>query len=510
MIKIKTGLNGIEETITRPILIRVTEDLMKYLGFNHDIYYTLDEHDTVDMDKNELGQIKSYSSPRDEHIVITHEESASDDSDLSLSYIRPDYQVVYEDKDIGASIMPLYLKRKMTIDFKYIAKSRSLVNAIINNLRLITASDGMYLTHTLLYHYTLPDFCFRLVSDINDKKNNMLATPLDIETYINQTFPRVTTVNAPDGDSLKSDIAIRDSQTGVLGYITTNLSDIKKESVEEEAGWSVSFSYEFEYESVVQLSSCYPIMVYNQLLDPLLRVVMKQPMLPYKGNFTAGTQGIMDITNAGRYDYLTIEQNKTYITIPQEDGYKLPRPDPYTARLLSIIITIDVNNPTELFNIMDIPHIIFKPEILDFWKAGEYKYISEIYRSMFHIALYTDGERDSNNYVIMDANLNLTTYLPMKQTSLYRVVFSVLTDLSVLSQSVHTRMNKYLFNLTMNGTVVPKLVEYFAAIFGVDASYFPKRNDPLDILLAIEDNGWLKFWTRQETVIVSAVLTKKS
>ena len=509
MIKVKTGLNGIEETVTRPILIRVTEDIIKYLGFNHDIYYTLDEHDKVDREKDKLGKMNSYSSPRNEHIVITHEETMVDGSDLSLSYIRPDYQVIYEDTDIHASIMPVYLKRKMSMNFKYVSKSKSLVNKLINNLRLLTASDGMYITHTLLYHYTLPNFCFRLINDINTKKNNMLTTPIDIETYINSTFPRVTTINTPDGDSLKSDIAIRDSQAGVLGFISTNLGDIKKEEVEDESGWSIEFTYEFEYESIVQLSSRYPVMVYNQLLDPVLREITKEPVIPYKGKFSGGTQGLMDISNSGMSDYLTVERNKTYITIPKEDGYKLPRPDPYTARLLSIVMSVDTTQPNLLFNIADIPNITFKPEILDFWRSGEYAYVSEIYRSMFHIALYTDGVRDPANYVIMDTNLNLTTFLPMVPTSVYRVVFSVVTDLNVLRNSVISRMNTYLSSVTPAGSNVPKIVTYFAGIFGIDATKFPKRNFPLDVLLKIEDNGWMKFWGRQETIVASAVLQKK-
>ena len=509
MIKVKTGLNGIETTVTRPVLIRVTEDIIKYLGFNHDIYYTLDEHETIDREKDKLGKINSYSSPRNEHIIVTHEESMVDGSDLSLSYIRPDYQVIYEDLDIHASIMPMYLKRKMNMTFKYVAKSRSLVNKLVNNLRLLTASDGMYITHTLLYHYTLPNFCFRLINDINTKKNATLATPIDIETYINTTFPTVTTVNSPDGDSLKSDVAIRDAQTGVLGYISTNLGDIKKEEVSEESAWSIEFSYEFEFESVVQLSSRYPIMVYNQLLDPVLRDVTKTPMMPYKGKYTIGTQGLIDITNSGMYDYLTVEDNKTYITIPQEDGYVLPRPDPYTARILSIVMSVDTVNPHTLFNIADIPHVTFKPAILDFWRTGEYAYISNIYDSMFHIALYTDGVRDPNNYIIMDANLNLTTFLPMVPTSVYRVVFSTVTDLNILKRGSIDRTNTYINSVTPIGTTTPKIVKYFAAMFGIDATQFPKRNFPLEVLLKIEDNGWMKFWSRQETIIASAVLTAK-
>lgn len=509
MIKLKLGLDAIEETVTRPILIKVVEDVIKFFGFNRDIYYQLDEHDTIDREKDNLGKVNSYSSPRKEKLIITHEDMMVDGSDLSMTYVWPDHKAMYSDPDIKASIVPIYLNRKLVLSVKYINKSKSMVNKLISKLRLLTASDDMYIVHDLDYHYNLPNFIFYLLDNINTLKNNHTDPKLDIETYINNTFRVVTTVNAPDGDSLKSNIAVRRRQSNILGYITTNLGEISKTEVENETAWSIEFNYEFNYEMPAALMVKYPPMVYNELIDIKFREVLPKTPARYKGNYTGANQALMDVTNGGLSDYLRIRNGGYYLTIPEDDSYKLVRPDPHTARILSIMVYLDPNDLYFLFNIMDIPNIKFRDAILDFWKECDYNFIGVPYKSVFYFDLYKDGVRDYDNEILMDNNLDLRTKFPMDIKSVYRVAINILTDLNMLSKADRYRLSAYIKSKTLEGNKPPELVEYYANVFNIPSSTLPTRSNSLDIIFSIEDNDWKKFFTRQEFLNIAAVMELK-
>jgi len=105
----------------------------------------------------------------------------------------------------------------------------------------------------------------------------------------------------------------------------------------------------------------------------------------------------------------------------------------------------------------------------------------------------------------MDSDLNLTTFAPMTEDALYRVVFVALTDLNLLSPKSRNRINKYMISVTSDG-IIPSIVKHFAGIYSIPADILPKHDNPIEALLAITDNNWTKFYNVQETVIVASVL----
>ena len=509
MIKASVGLLGIDETVVRPILIKTINDVKNVLGFTKDTKYFLDEHDKVDNEKNKLGDITGYSSNRREYIEIEYEEDISPETELSLININPDYQPIYVDSDIESKITPNYLKRNMTISFKYFNKSKSLINNVINRLRLLPTKNRLWNQHDLEYHYVLPSYVVKLLMNINDNKNSRLTTPISFEEYLNNTFDtRLDTTNTPDGDSLLTDIVIRETQLGAIGKFNTDLATIKKELLEDKSGWIINFEYVIEYELPIELVLDYPILVYNSLINHEFRSFIKKPISRNKGNFTKGTGGMMDIVNGGTSDYLTIPDNSYYLRIPDDDTFLLPRPHPNLARVLSILAVIDDTMFNTLFNLSEIPNITFKQEILDFLKYSDYQYVTDIYSSMLYFELYKNGKPDSDNSIIMDSDLNLTTVNPMDIKAVYRVAISVVTNVQILKEEHQKRIKKYISTTTDNNNN-SELVKYFAMLFGIPSELLPNRNNDFTLLLNIEDNNWREYYTQQTHLVLTNLFDEK-
>lgn len=466
MIAIKADLQGIEESITRPILITAVDDIKGLLGISKDVYTFFDNKDNLYKRKTKDGGIIGDNSDRGATINVEFEEVSEDGNELSLIPTRPDHQPIYIDKDIGSSFQPIYHRRKVTIRFKYSNKSRSKVFSIANKLKIYTSSDAMYCLHDFEYYYTIPNFLNKLLLEINNKKNIRLEDgyKLTIEEYIDQTFDdRIDFANTMDADITKSSLVIREKQLDIEGYIEGDLQSIKPEYDDQGAVWYIEFDYSFMYEKPVTLLVKYPILVYNTIIHPFFRtMIYEKPKKDDRSIRTGRAQAMYDATkNEQDYDdRLAIKSPGYYIPIPEYDTTILPKPLNCYARLTVVLTIMDEDDRTLLFNIDSIPSIKFKNTYRDFLLYSERNFIGDEFKSIFHIELWKNDRRDYQNKIILeeDGTLRSTYELDFKYT--YRVSFNLVTDLSLLTQDAKRRLKSYVETQWSNNSIDTTLDDY--------------------------------------------------
>lgn len=444
MLAIRADLHGIEETITRNILITVVSDIKALLGMKKDIYTVFDEKDTVVKKKNALGEVKGQNTFKEDMFNIDFEETTEDGHELSLMPLRPDFKPIYFDQDVESSIIPITIQRKMEIRVKYSNKSKSKIFAVANKLKLMTADDSMYKEHELEYHYTIPTFVTKLIAHINNLRNIRMdgENKLTLDQYIDKTFDdRVDFTNTLDGDINKTELVIREAQTQIEGYITDELHSIKPEYDENLNTYYMEFSYCLSYEKVVSLLVKYPIMVYNTLIDKNFRTFLKEPKRKPKtlGTLTRSIQ--QDLTKTD--NVFNIRDNNYYVTIPEYDNEVLPRPLGYTSRMFSVLTQVDEFDRTLLFNINDIPKIKFRKGVLDFIMFSERKYVGEELSSLIHIELFQNNKKAYKNNIILEEDGTLRSSQELDFKYVYRVVFNIVTDVSYLNNSAKERFKKF-------------------------------------------------------------------
>ena len=444
MIVTRMPLFGIEDTITRPIVISVTSDIKSLIGISRDVFTTYDIKDTITKEKNKLGKIQTTNALSDESIVATYSEDSVDGLELSMLLNNPDTYPIYEDKELGSQFVPVYHQRKMTINFKYSNKSKSKIFSIINRLRLYTSNDGMYKQHELEYHYVLPLHILKLLEHINQLKNKRrnVSNQKDLDTYIGETFDeRVDFVNTLDGNVGKTDLAIREAQLEVQGYITGSLHNIKPEQDTETETWNVTFDYEFTYEKPVVLFLKYPILVYNNIIDKSFRTFIEENKHNKNAIRTKASKDIYSLT--GRDSLYAKRSNTELIVIPKEDSFELKSTPSFITRVFSILTMVDETDKKLLFNLAEIPNYKFKPNIVDFI-ISEQNYITDMNSSIFYFELYRDGKIDAGNRILIDTLGNLTTEIDMDIMSTYRVIISLVNDLSLIKVPNQNRIKTFI------------------------------------------------------------------
>lgn len=537
MIRTKLELQAIEETITRPVLVIVANDIKKLLGLTNDIYTIYDVRDNIIKKKNKLGNIRGDNTTKSDMMYIEATETGFENNELSLISIRPDFKPIYKDKEIGAKFQPVYLTKNMSIRVKYLSRSKSKIFAILNKLRLYTSNDRNYKRHQLVYHYTIPMKACMLLAEINNLKNKRSEIALTLEEYINSTFDdRVDLANSIDGERLKSDLVIRESQIDVDGYIQDDVHGIQPEYDEQTNEWSLEFEYSFIYEKPVTLYLNYPILVYNTMISEQFRKFIKTRKPSKDAYRTARSSDLYKLLNP--FEDYRLRDGSYYLNIPEVDDFILPNPPSYYTRIFSALSLVNDANLTELFNIRDIPRIKFRDSVLKYILNNEYNTIGTIFGGLFYIELYKNEDKDTNK-VIMDSDGTLRTEYPMDIKSTYRVVFNILTDLNFLNKKTLTSVKLYLMeemennelnpppptliqtglspnhNLNQNITKIEEgsLTKIFLNLISVDDGYMYKElksgTKPYEIPFKINDNKWQTIRTVQITHILASLFEKK-
>lgn len=439
----KLSLPAIEETIDKPVQRGVVTDIKTLIGVSSDIHVIYDTVETPNGKndtKDKLGQVRSYNSPRDEFLSVSVEEVPTDGYELSVTNNAPGTYPIYYDVEVNSKITPIIHNRSVTLTVKYFNKSKSRVNGILNKLRLMSSTDGMYKEHTLEYHYVMGAHILNLIIMINELKNLRLATAVTLEEYMTATFDnRLDYTNSLTSDALAMVLAIREAQVGVLGYISSDVNSINKDYDKDSGLYSIEFEYKFEYNKPIALIVQYPLTVYNTPVYEKYRIpVVKK--LSKQGLRTKDTSPYY-LKYGDRVEHL-LKPKDTYIHIPIEDHTNLPDLLSAYAKLFSVCLAVDETVPNDVFYIDELPDIVFKQSILDFL-AIDKDNLSLQYMSLFYFELFNGTKKVYGNDIIVTPvtediggvltdRIKLSTTLPLEITGEYRLVMNVLTDMTVM------------------------------------------------------------------------------
>lgn len=518
MPKTKHALHSLDETILKPIVIIATGDIKRYLGIVSDVWTIYDTKDALSKHKNPLGNVESNNTTTTETITIKYTEEPEDDNELALASIRPDMHPVYIDPDIGAHFIPIMHNNKVSINFNYSNKSKTKVQAIINKLRLRTSDDGMYIRHNLEYSYIMPYFTLELLSHINDLKNirEDVGSVLELDTYINSTFDdRADFLNSIDGDTRKTNLIIREKQIEVQGYITDSLHKMIPDYDEATNTWFINFNYEFIYNKPISLLLKYPIMVYNSLIASKFRTFVKDNM-PVRGAFrTYGSSGLVGMFGLRKLS-LDLSESKYYLTIPKTDDIVLSDPPSFTARMFSVLVKLDPDNLTSLFNIRELPGLAFKENVIQFILECEREFITKLHESMFYIELYKNDVRDNEAGLYLEEDGMLRTHNPMSLKATYRVMFSVVTDLNMISPEARERIrkciNRIMADVIDNNSNLETIIDSYVSLLNITdqelLELVKNSNGTGDIIFGIENRKWFKYKTKETMLVLTGALNE--
>jgi len=449
MYRVRVSLNNFVNNIDRILSINVIKQYLQKLNIDPNIRILIGDK-AYDMNKNRLGDLESNSNLRDEYVKATYTEVSTENEELSLELINPDYKKILKDNNMYIDLTPVYHKRTATISITYISKSKSKINQIVNKLRVMPTTTSQLSYNDIEYYYNLPNYITLLLSHMVYLRNQRFPEDeqITLEEYVNENFTRGDYAINLSAQYLNSNFVIREHQVNVVGLIDNDLHNIEAEYIDESSSWGVTIDYKFNYERPVFIDATYPMLCYNQLLDKRFRLVNKTKEV-IEVERAKGYQALVDANKAYEDVLKYMSWNGSYFHYPKEDIEVLPKPTINAKRILTVMTVIDPNEPNTIMSLKEIPGIQFTDDILKVL-ALESDYISEPYESIFYFELYNNKSKLYNKLYIekvYDDDDNVIDYLlksvePIPINYVIRVSVSIVYNMNYIITNRFSNMVK--------------------------------------------------------------------
>lgn len=442
LFRTRIDLQNIEETFTRPALVSIMKDVKHMLSIDPNTYTLFDVKDSLIKELTPDGELQGKNDIKSEMVLVDYEENMMDNEELCRDSQFDNDLAIFRDPDIQCSLRPIFHHRKFDIHFRYKTKFKNRAMGLTSRLKMMPATQSYYNYHNIEYSYILPVQANRWLKMVYTLKTKREQDKIDLEPYLASTFDdRVEYFNRADGAQGKSRLAIRERQTKAVGYITTDLYNIKPEYDEEEKNWVIELEYEVLLEKPVSLVAQYPIMIYNTLVPKPYRYFPQQ----YKKRELAGYMAKHDdktvLNTRGLWE---IYDDRYYLCVPEQDQPDVPD-NPNRNMLLSVLCHVDDTDDKKLFNIKQLGKISFNQYVEEFIiREHEVMHIDN--RSIFNMKLYVDGKAKFEK-IRMDKDGNIFSIDPLDYHKTYRVIFSYINDPVKLAKPDKDRINNTLNEL---------------------------------------------------------------
>jgi len=464
MIKFRIPINDTDETIVAPSVVSIVNRLKQVFHIDKYAKISLENSESPYINDNwSVGDTTNSSNSNaqtsiDVSYSVTYDEANIKTTDVRRNRSKP---ILYSD-ETKFKVSVLYIASKLTLTLKIKSKSKNRLATILSDLRVRAISNREVVQHDLVYYYYLQNFFKSLISNFNYNKNTAYGRIGTDDCVSNEEYlsglidDRFTLLGDMSGSLSRTALGFKEVQRGALGRFTGDMVNNKKTYVKEEGVWETDIEYEVLFKQPMYYDVEYYQIAYQYRLDESFTQMFSTESKPE--GYYSKYDNMLSKFNNGNYMkkcLLNLNDKYEYLRIPEDDfDSNIPFMIYYT-RLLSVNVTLTSNSDI-LFNVRDIPGFTFADEILTMLEETEGVLAHNIFNSCFYIQLYNFEEQMNDGVVYMDDALNVKLSEDLDKSGIYRVVFSVVTDLSVLMPVARERLKskygEFMSDLTDLGT----------------------------------------------------------
>lgn len=470
-------VGGGEEDIKR-FLTSVVSDIRKFLNLPQDFKIYISNSFDEAMEK-QYGESDFGTQPKTRKIEVLFEDNSEDFEDNSIFFQPEEYNHIFNDTECGVRLSPMIKNFKYSLTIEISAKSKVILTSCLNKIRerdsLIRKSFRHNDVDCVSY---LDNRAIVLLNEIN-KKRQLLYPGESLSTYIKKYRDNsLKTVNS-GGDNNKNILAIQNKYMYVQGKLTTEANSLKVEYASENKEYTLNLNYEVNACLPIRLNVVYPSLIFNQVIHRN----MIQKIDPYKHH-------VIIPKYINEYDQLvSVEKNlltnnsSLYVTIPEWDTSVMEQVNKYFKIIFTALISMVGQDPAvPILNLTELGKVIkIKDEFINFLKAGEYQYLTNLLKSTFIINIYENDRLLNNDWLRVDENLDIYYIGPVDLKKIYRVAFSICVNPHIITKEAYTRATEssVIATLINNIIVINDVYNYEIFRGGTMDIYIEKKDIPV-------------------------------
>lgn len=444
------SIPSVERTITRPVTITILRQVLDIAGINPKDFRTKmvgvaeqekvqngylqnteDEEDDFDKDEEQTEDkidIKPNRLSTDKKLTLEVEEEIVGDLTTPVRY--HDHKPVFVDEALKIIIKPVYSDIQSRISVVLNVRDKVEAHNWLQEVKRKLYQSAIATTHTIDYYYIIPPAVMKGLFHIHTRRESLEGYNESFGEYIAKCFDERYDI-LTNMSNTNHICTIREKQVNVLGFFDFDFEPEKPEKEDDKAGgWNIRFTYTVRYQRPDNVVFDYPLMVHQQMV-PDSMIVKKRPEHYSTYNHYRGLTGEI-------YHKLAVYGNKHGMIIPEgipepifDDWIPNWAPEGY-IQLARILLQVDPNDKYWVTDITDFAETFaFKENMLRWFRQRQHKVLKHK-RDPFYFTVYDDTTRLSDDQLLINDELKITTKEPMSLRKMYHVVHWVLYDLSQL------------------------------------------------------------------------------
>lgn len=447
------------ESITRPVVNEVTQELLRILGMpeNTPVQYPGPSGMAL---QNGTPLSPDASTPNfnaNNLVVVSASEEDNAAAVLSTAVYQNENRAIFADSDLGVGIRPIYSSTEVTLSFRFRFQDQTSALRWRDDMRIRYGMGRVENLHEITYHYSLPPSYLVILTEIHAMRERVAGLGEDLKGWFSRCFTeRKTGLTNQVGTAAL--LAITETQDAVLGWFDFTTAPPAPERGDN-GTWTAGFDYRFTYDKVIALHMYYPLMIHNQVVGPKFR--------PEGPAYQLASHKRSPSFSRNNFDYF---QNKYPGWKDPLDGVPVPIFDdwlpenviPFTSSLLRFMLFVDEADPKAILNLLDIGDYYLEPKIIPYLKNNA-RWLHQPYEAALHVGLYQKTQYLGHGAAVVDRQLNVSARNDQSLRLPYHLRFSVVNDLTVLSERAKEALRKdgdafgVIVDALYPGQTIPKL-----------------------------------------------------
>lgn len=429
----------IHTTIQKNIQDSVTRNLLRYLGLEDgDVIYDTTINREVAQPDSTIGMQRGLSYGNTDKVVVEYEERRDEMNRIERAPMSHNEVPFFYDRAYGIELTPSAVRYDATVTIRRRGPSRAIVSNWCNAIQRILDQDRAVMLTQADYHYVIPAPCLNLLAACYRAKEKNRPSGQELSQYLKTHFSSaVTVISNMAGNG--TEFALRETATRIVGVVT---GDGPQETRDDNlVSWVGEYQYRFSYTRPEAVVMRYPAVLNNTMLPATWWEVEGQPGL---SDETDGHKSV--IVAAGDYitkfHYITLP-----IYVPRLDYPDLPLPSEggYVPIIVGQIVfdPSEVKKPAHLFDLDDIPGVIFDEETLEYIRDS---YCRDPHGncSVIKIIVYEDGIPLDNELIGVNCE-DLSVWMDKLPdlSKNYQFTVALQTDWTNLSDCQYDELRKH-------------------------------------------------------------------
>lgn len=437
----------VENSVSRPVVVEVIRQLTEIMGLDShkmrvlhpgDIEESYQQGSTL----SESGSLEGRTSlPFGEQMSIQVTEDTFRDSMILTHARKTDNIPTFLDDKLQVLIRPVKSPVEITLNIEYRAESKSKAQAWKNRMETKLYTYGEINLHTATYQYMMPLWFMDILREIHTLRETVAPYGEDFSEYLaGHINSQATTITSLDGGAVN--LTIAETQIRIQGLYDFVVAPEKAEKSDNGSVWTTTFTYKFMYDKPIGMNMLYPVIVHNQVIDSRYIRIDDAPNLDnHRKSFSLSGNALHYFERPNEI-YLYKDVRKV-VTVPVFDEYRPNVELHATSTLFTALMQVDQANPKVLFNINDIGDYEIDPDVLEFIKDSEWRWLTVPYKTMFNISLYVNSCLAESQRITCDQDLNVSSINDLDPRNIHQVRFSIVNDIDTIDHEALRRMKKY-------------------------------------------------------------------